>query len=120
MAELGHISWWQRLQLPWRRWRVVTRVDAGDEVPEELPARGIVLVGPPNNPTWAAFDCPCRRGHRLMVNLDPSRHPSWRILTTKPITLRPSVDDITPERRCHFIMDAGRIKWAHGGQETRR
>jgi len=55
-----------------------------------------------------------------MVNLDPSRQPSWRIVHTKPITLEPSVDDITIERRCHFIMDAGKIKWAHGGQERGR
>jgi len=55
-----------------------------------------------------------------MVNLDPSRQPSWRIVHTTPITLEPSVDDITIERRCHFIMDAGKIKWAHGGQERGR
>lgn len=120
MAKLGHIAWWQWIALPGRNWRIVTRVEAGDEVPDRLPRRGVALIGPAESPTWVAFDCPCARGHRLMVNLDAARHPAWRITKTKPLSIRPSVDDITQERRCHFIMDKGRVKWAHGGQETRR
>lgn len=120
MGKLGHIAWWQWIVVPGRRWRVVTRVAAGDEVPERLPRRGVALIGPADSPTWAAFDCPCQRDHRLMVNLDTARHPAWMITSTKPFGLRPSIDDISQERRCHFIMDAGRIKWTRGGGETRR
>ena len=36
----GLIVWWQSLALPWRRWRIVGQVEAGDEVSECLPYRG--------------------------------------------------------------------------------
>ena len=48
-----------------------------------------------------------------MVNLDRSRHPFWSVDSLKPLTVRPSIDDITPERRCHFFVRGGRISWAH-------
>ena len=105
-------AWWQSLPLPWRKWRIVGKVSAGDEVPEHLPHRGVILVGPSESATWVVFDCPCRAGHRLLVNLDNTRHPSWRIESHKPLSIHPSIDDITPERRCHFIVRAGKIIWA--------
>ena len=105
-------TWWQSLPLPWRAWRVVGYVPAGDEVPERLPHNGVVLVGGPDQSAWAVFDCPCRTGHRLMVNLDKGRHPAWDIEHLKPLTIRPSIDDVTPERRCHFVVRSGRITWA--------
>ena len=47
MAGLkGLVAWWQRLSLPWRSWRMVGQVCSGDEVPDQLPNRGVVLVGP--------------------------------------------------------------------------
>ena len=105
-------AWWQSLPLPWRAWRIVGQVDAGDEVPDRLPDRGVVLVGMPEDATWAVLDCPCRTGHRLMVNLDRARHPFWSVDSLKPLSIRPSIDDITPERRCHFSVRGGKIKWA--------
>ena len=105
------VAWWQSLPIPWRVWRIVGQVVAGDEVPDRLPDRGVVLVGRPGRSTWAVFDCPCRAGHRLMVNLDSARHPYWRVDSLKPLSIRPSIDDITPERRCHFIVRRGKIRW---------
>ena len=106
------IAWWQSLPLPWRGWRIVRHVLAGDEVPERLPHRGIVLVGSSDNATWAVLDCPCRTGHRLMVNLDKTRRPFWGIESRNPLSIRPSIDNITPERRCHFTIRAGKTIWA--------
>lgn len=107
------IAWWQSLPVPWRAWRVVGYVRAGDEVPNRLPNKGVVLVGAPGNETWAAFDCPCRKGHRLMVNLDKTRRPVWNIDSLNPLTIRPSIDDIRSERRCHFFVRRGKINWDH-------
>lgn len=84
--------WWQSLPLPWRSWRVVGRVAAGDDVADRLPYRGVVLVGARNRETWAVFDCPCRMQHRPMVNLDSTRFPFWRIESRKPLSIRPSID----------------------------
>ena len=106
------MGWWQSLPLPWRPWRIVGQAGAGDEVPERLPHRGVLLVGAPESATWAVFDCPCRTGHRLMVNLDRTRHPFWRIESRRPLSIRPSIDDITSERRCHFIIRDGKLRWA--------
>ena len=47
-----------------------------------------------------------------MINLDENRHPSWNIDCLKPLTIRPSIHDITPQRRCHFFVRGGRIRWA--------
>jgi hypothetical protein len=105
--------------LPRRRWRVVAWVDAADEVPTRLPRRGAVIAGPESEPHWLVFDCPCRRGHRVMLNLDPRRRPIWRITQTQPLTVRPSVDDHTSERRCHFFVREGRINWVPRRVEAR-
>ena len=112
MAGVGPIAWWKRLPLPWRKWRLVGQVQAGDEVPERLPRRGVILVGSPERPAWVAFDCPCGHGHRLMVNLEKTRRPAWRIESLRPLSIRPSIDNVTPERRCHFIVRDGKITWA--------
>ena len=106
------IAWWQSLPLPWHNWRIVGQVLAGDEVSERLPHRGIVLVGPPKYATWAVMDCPCRTGHRLMVNLDKTRRPVWKIESRIPLSIRPSIDNVTQERRCHFTIRAGKTIWA--------
>ena len=108
------IARWQSLPLPWRSWRIAGQVEAGDEVAEHLPYRRVVLVGAPEHPTWVVFDCPCRTGHRLMVNLDPARHPFWRIESPRPLSIYPSIDNLTLERRCHFIIRNGKLRWAIG------
>ena len=105
-------QWWWALSSRWRRWRVIGRVSGADELPERLPPKGVVLVGSAEDATWAAFDCPCKTGHRLLVNLDSSRYPFWRIDSLKPLSIRPSIDSITPERRCHFFIRGGRVQWA--------
>ena len=119
MASLKRFIWrWLPHRAP--KWRVVSRVAAGDEIPDLIPERGVVLVGTRAKPTWAAFDCPCQRGHRIMINLDPSRHPAWRIEAGKPLSIRPSIDDITAKRRCHFFVTRGKIVWAGEGGGTAR
>jgi hypothetical protein len=109
---MNYIAWWQWLPVPWRRWRIVLCVEAGDEVPEQLPSRGAVLVAPDGRPTWLAFDCPCGTGHRIMLNLSESRRPRWTLSDHTPLTLSPSIDDVGVGRRCHFFLQRGKIQWA--------
>ena len=109
-------DWWQSLPIPWRAWRIVGEVLSGDAVPDKLPDRGVILVSASGRQTWAVFDCPCRAGHRLMVNLDQARNPYWRIQSFNPLSIYPSIDDITAERRCHFMLCRGRIRWSRSSE----
>ena len=86
-------------------------MEAGDEVPLEIPERGIVLVGSADDPRWAVFDCPCKNGHRLMLNLDTSRSPAWRIQPTRRVSMSPSIDSYTEIGRCHFFVRRGKVQW---------
>ena len=112
------IGWCQTLSLPWRAWHVVHFVDAADEIPNQIPNKGVVIVGVPERMSWAAFDCPCKRRHRLMVNLDGSRRPAWSVTSTKPLTIHPSIDDIYEGQQCHFFVRRGRIRWANSDWRT--
>jgi Family of unknown function (DUF6527) len=110
MVELAAWAWLGKIDSH-RRWKVKARVDAGDEIPGRIPRRRAVLVGTTSAPRWLALDCPCGRGHRLMINLDDTRHPSWRVVRHKPLTLRPSIDALHQGVRCHFVVTDGKIKW---------
>jgi hypothetical protein len=117
MAGLNRIPWWRWIPIPWRKWSVVLRVDAADEIPDRLPRASAALVGDDTYPKWLAFDCPCRRGHRVMLNLDRSRKPYWIAKSIRPLTLQPSVNDFTIDTKCHYVVRDGRVKWAHTNKE---
>ena len=110
MAYGMKFAWHQ--WLPFRRWRILGQVEAADEVPDRLPRHGAVLVGSVASPKWLAFDCACRSGHRIMLNLDSSRKPQWNLVYTKPLSVSPSIDYIGPKRRCHYFVRNGRTYWA--------
>lgn len=109
---------WLRRLLGWRplrrrRWRIVSRVEAADLVPEQLPARGVVLVETAGQPAWLAFDCPCDKGERILLNVSPMRNPYWTVLKKDPLRLRPSIDIKQPKHRCHFWIWNGKVRWAY-------
>lgn len=106
------LRWWH--WLPFQPWRLLGLVESADEIPESLPRNGAVAVGSPATPKWIAFDCPCRSGHRIMLNLDVGRRPSWRIGVdgSQRLSIRPSVDYADGRRRCHYFVSTGRIDWA--------
>lgn len=107
-----NFSWWQ--WLPFQPWRLLGFVESADEIPERLPRNGAVAVGSATYPKWIAFDCPCRTGHRIMLNLDRSRRPYWtvRVAGQGRLTIRASVDYSDARKRCHYFVDDGGIRWA--------
>jgi hypothetical protein len=115
--RIDKIRWWQ--WLPFWRWRIVGQAEAADEVPSRLPRNGAVFIGSETYPKWLAFDCPCRSGHRIMIPLDKARRPHWRIVTSAPLSVHPSVDYTAKDRRCHYFIRQGRIKWAKNSWRTR-
>ena len=119
MAKLTQLrGWYKSLPLPWHRWRIVGYVAAGDEIPETLPYRGAILVGTAQHPTWAALDCPCGTGHRLLINLDSRRYPRWELRSDSRLSLWPSIDAVEDGRRCHFVLNKGRVRWVGRAQEV--
>lgn len=109
MADDVKISWWQ--WLPIHRWRIVAIIDSADAIPCRLPRNGAVLVGSRAFPKWIAFDCPCRTGHRIMLNTDRTRTPFWSTTTQGRLTISPSIDYKHQLRRCHYFIHSGRIRW---------
>ena len=98
--------------LPFRRWHIVGRYQDLDELPDDLPRRGAALVSAPGRLKWIVFDCPCGTGHRIMLNGDHSRRPFWRVVSSSPLSIAPSVDFRGTERRCHYFIRSGRTMWA--------
>lgn len=117
MARLNPGRWLARL-LPARRWRIVTQVEEADLLSDRLPRRGAALAGPLGTPKWLALDCPCGSGHRLLVNLDSRRPPTWRLVSARPLTVRPSLDITQAGTRCHFTITSGTVRWAGSGQQA--
>jgi len=113
-------DWWKKVQLPFKKWRVVVSVEAADEIPPLLPEYGAAVVRSAGRAKWLAFDCPCGKGHRIMLNLDPSRRPVWRLVNDSPLTVSPSVDDQGLGRSCHFFIERGRVLWVRTRTRTHR
>jgi hypothetical protein len=109
MARLSFRRWWHKLRPG--PWRVVLVVPEADRVPDDIPSNGAVLIRSSGSLKWLAFDCPCGRGHRVMLNLDSSRWPCWQVEAEAPLTLWPSVDVVVNSRRCHYVIFRGRIEW---------
>lgn len=90
---------------------IVALVAKPSQVPDELPTNAAILTGPSlNSPRWILFDCPCRRGHRVMLNLSGAERPVWRYKGLRKLSLQPSVDDLTLDR-CHYFVRNGLIEW---------
>ena len=107
------IDWWRRRQYSKPHYRKLVHFGRMSEVPELPGRRTLVIVGALDRPKWLVFACPCGHAHRVALNLSPARQPNWTIETDdKLITVWPSVDSVTAERRCHFWLRAGRVRWA--------
>jgi hypothetical protein len=106
------IPFWQ--WIPSHDWRCIGVVESADDIPEKLPRNAAVMVASAGLSKWIAFDCPCRRGHRILLNTDPGRRPAWRVAQSSKegLSIWPSVDYDDGRRRCHYFVRAGKIAWA--------
>jgi len=104
------IAWWK--WLPFQRWRIVGITEFADDVPDRLPRNAVALVGELDRVKWIVFECPCRTGHRIMLNTDHNRLPHWTLRQVRPLTIAPSIDSRGERRRCHYFIRKGRIEWA--------
>lgn len=106
------IDWWRRHHLSAPRIRGTIVVPARSMVPEPIPRRSLVVVGVPTNPKWLLFQCPCGNGHQVELNLQSSHSPRWQLAHSRrgEVTVTPSVD-VHGERRCHFWLTSGRVRW---------
>ncbi len=81
------------------------------QLSNDLARRGVALAGTPE--AWAAFECPCGTGHRILVRTRP--HPTvphWTITAGgNGLTAMPSFNYADEHRRCHFWLRDGRIVW---------
>lgn len=95
----------------WRRLKADLTANSAADIPDRLPARHAVIVGTDCHTKWLIFDCPCLRGHRVMLNLDPGNRPRWRITDSYPLTMCPSVDEHSHVGHCHYVVHQGRVQW---------
>ena len=103
-----------------RPWHVTATVADMDKVPVRIRRRRAFVVATETRRKWLVFDCPCDGGHRIMLNLDRSRHPFWtvRIAKRSVLTLHPSVDYNDDRRSCHYFISEGRVEWVSGALES--
>ena len=107
------IDWWRRRRWTRARYSRVAYFSSRSQAPDLPPRRTLAVVGSPSRPKWAVFACPCGHGHTIAVNLSTARWPVWRLKVEegRP-SLYPSVDSLTDERRCHFCLRDGSVRWA--------
>lgn len=98
-----------------RRWRISMTVGEADEVPAVLPHNNAVLVGTTKT-KWIVFDCPCRTGHRIMLNVDDAKKPYWRfnVSANGRLTIYPSIFYRSHLGQCHFFIQSGKTLWTKG------
>lgn len=106
-------DWWRRRRLTKPRIDQMEAYSEIHEIPESLGRHTLAVSGPDEAPKWAAFECPCGRGHRIVVSLQSTHRPHWRLswVDARP-SLWPSVDSHGADFRCHFWLEGGRVTWA--------
>jgi hypothetical protein len=105
------IDWWRRRRMTRPRLDRVRSYARRADLPANLPRHELAVLGDPVSPKWLLLECPCGNGHRLQIDLDARHAPNWRLERRGP-DVYPSIDYRGPERRCHFWLKDGRVRWA--------
>lgn len=110
-------DWWRRRRFRSARIDKIVVYDRQAELPESISRRTLAVVGSLERPKWAALECPCGTGHRLIVNLSPNHRPAWEITNgAGGLSMSPSIDYDDGDRHCHFWLRRGRVHWCSDAQ----
>ena len=103
--------WWKRLRQR-RRYGNVAVVDSMTTVPQRL-GGVIYIIRRGGVDRRVAFECPCRCGRKIDLNLIPSQQqPSWLVtMDGDNVTLHPSVWLKSGQCRSHFFIRNNRVIW---------
>jgi hypothetical protein len=89
----------------------VLKVPRMSAIPADI-GRNVYVVEKAHQRAWVVFNCPCERGHRLVVNLSRNRRPCWKLSVRKGLaSLWPSLW-LKEQCRSHFWIRRNRIYWA--------
>lgn len=97
-----------RTRLERRPVRRIERLSKRSAVPRHQRRDTLYLVGNPEQ--WLIFQCPCQRGHDIALTVGSNGSWTLRGHRRKP-TIHPSVNSLADDRRCHFWLTAGRVRW---------
>ncbi|PZS01480.1 MAG: hypothetical protein DLM56_14745 [Pseudonocardiales bacterium] len=111
LIAFAGLNWSRRLRRqPRARLTQVVRLGGRGDLPATLNPRRAYQLGEPGK--WAVLACPCGRGHVIELNLAHPDQARWRLSAGRGglPSLAPSVD-VRAERRCHFWLRGGRVRW---------
>ena len=98
-----------RIRVPTHRrtFRATKRADKHAGLPRTLKPTTLYVVGAPSQ--WIIFLCPCDQGHDIALNIG---NGVWRLAggRRRP-TIRPSINSHGIDRRCHFWITRGKVRW---------
>jgi hypothetical protein len=105
------IDWWRRRRWNAARINKIHTYPSAAALPAQLGRHVLAIAGDPA--AWAVMECPCGNGHRLQVRVRPHGNAAvWDVQENdRGPSLYPSVDFDSAERRCHFWLDQGRVRW---------
>jgi hypothetical protein len=104
------IRWWERLRTTRSLQRVVL-IESMTELPATL-ASNLYVVRRAGYDRRAVFNCPCRCGRRIDLNLVRSHSPYWSLILTKgKATIHPSVWLEGEPCQSHFFIRDSKVVW---------
>lgn len=117
LAKVRKLSRWLKSHKKepqyFRRVHTVTGISA---VPPEI-GHDIYVVEKGRRRAWAVFNCPCERGHRIVVNLSRGRRPRWDVSVRRGLaSFWPSLW-LKQDCESHFWIRNSRVYWAISDHE---
>lgn len=105
------IDWWRRHRRNIARIDKVRTYPSVATLPGHIGRHELAIAGDPA--AWAVLECPCGNGHRLDIRIRPyGKATVWKLSeTSSGPSMYPSVDFDSAQRRCHFWLDRGRVRW---------